>query len=281
MKSMRFAALLIALPILAQDSSVNGPSDAPETPAVLGEIAVLGASVSAGFGLRSEVGRPLGLGEVVTRALLVETAPTVQEASEFLFASPEGAGKKMIERLVAKEPSVLIAVDFLFWFAYGLRTSSEKHRERFEVGLALLDTFECPIVVGDLPDMSHALESEVRMLMEKHVPEASVLKALNARLETWAKKRPNVHVMPLAQFVERMNRGDKIELRGNTWENARDRVLQPDLLHPTVEGTVGMVLLALDVLESARDDVKANMIRWDAAAILKELLPDPVMGEAR
>ena len=266
---MNLRVLLLLTPLVLQDSPV---SDVPATPAVLTHPATIGASVSVGFGLKAEVGRRVNLAEVLGAVLRVETAPVTDGSEQWLFADPEGIGKKRVEAQVEEEPSVLFAVDFLFWFAYGRRTDVEKHRERFELGLALLDLFECPIVVGDIPDMSAALEAEKPMLMESQVPDESVVTALNARLAAWAKARPRVYVMPLAEFVARLSREEDMVLRGHTWEGSTERFMQADLLHPTLEGTLGIALLAFGALVRGHEDVKEDRILWDPAPSVKVLL---------
>lgn len=266
---MNLRALLLLTPLVLQDAPV---SDVPATPAVLTHPATIGASVSVGFGLKAEVGRRVNLAEVLGTVLRVEAAPVTDGSEQWLFADPEGIGKKRIEALAEEEPTVLFAVDFLFWFAYGRRTDLEKHRERFELGLALLDLFECPVVVGDIPDMSTALKAEQPMLMESQVPDESVVTALNVRLAAWAKARPRAYVMPMAEFVARLNREEDLVLRGHTWEGSTERFMQSDLLHPTLEGTVGIALLAFDTLVRGHEDVTEDMVLWDPEPSVKALL---------
>jgi hypothetical protein len=194
-----FLALLLALAPFAQSPAPATPPSAaaaaPATPAVLARPAVLGASVSAGFGLQRDAGRPLDLAGVLAELLLVETEEPLDGSSQWLFTDPERMAREKAEALLAREPSVLFAVDFLFWFAYGVKQSEERHLERFEQGLKLLDRFPCPIVVGDVPDMSRAVDAPVKMIRADQVPEPAVIARLNARLHEWAAERPSVCVM--------------------------------------------------------------------------------------
>ncbi len=267
-------ALASLLLLLAQAPAAPAPQ-VPATPAVLAHPAVIGASMSAGFGLQREAGRPMDLAAVIEELLVVKTEQPVDKASQWLFTNPEKLAEEQVEQVAGQEPSVLFALDFLFWFAYGARTTEERHLERFERGLSLLDRFPCPIVVGDLPDMSLAVDAPVKMLSAEQVPEPAVLERLNARLRAWAAERPRVCVVPLADFVRRMVKGERLELRGNVWEQATDRVLQADHLHPRLEGTVGVALLTLDALDRAREDVTPEMVRWSSADALKALRPAP------
>jgi hypothetical protein len=267
------ALLLLAFMAQAPAPAPAHPAAPPATPAVLKRPAVIGASVSAGFALQGEAQRPLS--DVLEELLLVETEEPLDVASQWVFLDPENTAQEKVDELLAEEPSVLFGVDFLFWFAYGIQTTEELHLARFERGLALLDRFACPLIVGDLPDMSRALDAPVKMISPHQVPEKAILARLNARLSEWAAERPRVCVVPLASFVDRVVKGERVELHGNTWEHAADRLLQRDHLHPTLEGTVGVAVLVLDALDRAREDVTPEMIAWDAKAALARLAPAP------
>ena len=66
----------------------------------------------------------------------------------------------------------------------------------------------------------------------------------------------------------------QIDLRGNSWKDYdRHRFLQPDLLHPTVEGISALALLVLDALVESRETVPADSIRWSVRELVRELLP--------
>ena len=277
-----FAPLLVLAPLLIAPAPLTAQAPARQTlgleapaelraPAVLQRIAVIGASMSAGFGLVGPADKPLGFDAVLAKALLVTPVDVVNRASLMFFMDPEQSGRSCVDKLLAEPPSLVVGLDFLFWYAYGKQLGEAEHLARLDLGLAQLDRFQCPILVGDLPDMSHALEAERPMLMASQVPDAAALKAMNAHLAAWARERPRVTVVPLAGFTARMLSGDAIELRGNRWEDATERVLQPDLLHPSLAGTIGVALLALDALDRAREDVTAEMVRWDAASLEKEL----------
>jgi hypothetical protein len=282
---MIVAPLLALALVLAQPSApttriqsgapaaVGVTTEVPPAPAVLRRVAVIGASVSAGFGLTGPDGAPVDLAGVLARVLRVAPESVAGNGSLTFFVDPDGAGAGRVEKLLADPPTLVLALDFLFWFGYGTQLEDEEHVARLERGLALLDRLPCEIVVGDLPDMASALESDAPMLMASQVPARTALRAMNARLAAWAAERPRVHVVPLASFVARMFAGDLVELRGNRWEDATERVLQRDLLHPTLEGTLGVVLLAMDALEVAREDVTAEMFRWDVAELVRELSP--------
>jgi hypothetical protein len=273
---MMIVPFLAAVLLLGPQAGAPAAKQAPhevvaEAPSILREIAVIGASLSAGFGLARADGEPLGVRDILAKALCVAPVEIRDSASAMFFLDPVRGGAKAVEKLLAQPPTLVVGLDFLFWFAYGAKQTEAQHLARLDQGLALLDRFQCPILVGDLPDVSYALEADIPMLRESQVPTPPVLKALNQRLAEWAKPRPRVVVFPLAEFSARMMSGQKVELRGNTWEDATDRLLQPDLLHPTLEGTIGVVELALDALVRARTGVTSEMVRWDVAALTEEL----------
>ncbi|MCZ6598350.1 MAG: SGNH/GDSL hydrolase family protein, partial [Planctomycetota bacterium] len=242
----RLAALLLPLVLQGPTAPPAGPAPAPRSP--LERIVVVGASVSDGFGLERKVGGRLDLAGVLDIAVRVEHARVQNLSSQLLFVSPEAGGAGMLEKALAAEPTLVVGIDFLFWFAYGLILEEER-LDLFETGLEMLADVPCPLLVGDLPDMSPAVRSPVPMITWRHVPSSETLKKLNARLSEWAAESPDRVVVPLSKFLHRVQAGEEIELRGNAWKDyEQHRFLQPDLLHPTVEGTAALATLVLDAL---------------------------------
>ena len=246
--------------------------EAATTPAVLQRVGVVGASVSAGFGLQLEGPAGLDLAKLLDRCLKDETGAFHDASSLMAFQDAEAYGERAVAELKATDPTLVVGVDFLFWLGYGLAPSPERRMERLEAGLRLLESLPCPVLVGDLPDMSPALEAEATMILEAQIPSAETLKALNARIHAWAgeREKQGVLVVPLADFVQRMFAGEVVELRGNRWKEARDQVLQKDLLHPSLEGALGIAVLILDTLVRGRSDVEAKAFRWDVQAMKRE-----------
>ena len=52
--------------------------------------------------------------------------------------------------------SLIVAIDFLFWFGYGAGKDAEGRMASLEQGLDLLEGLMGPILLGDLPDVRHA-----------------------------------------------------------------------------------------------------------------------------
>jgi len=230
------------------------PPQAPQAAAPrrdpLERVVVVGASLSAGFGaehtfvealqasLRLHPDRPiLGLGDVL------------------FFTSPKAAGSKQVEAALDANPSLVVAIDFLFWFGYGTQgargapiTEEAQRLELLEVGLGLLEDFECPLVIGDFPDMSAAVGT---MLVQAQVPTPSTLPLLSRRVREWAAARPATVVLPLSELVAKLGKGGEVQIGRHTF-HADTPLLQADHLHPTLAGLVSMAQLACDELVTAR-----------------------------
>jgi hypothetical protein len=243
----------------------------------LARIAVLGASVSDGFGLDDEIGARTVFADVVDASLKTAHESVYNKASAFFFSDPAGTARDAVEAAKKKDPTLVVGIDYLFWFGYGRVPAESDRLARFEKGLASLESFTCPVLVGDLPDMSPALEGESPlthrpMLRREQVPTPESLKKLNERLAAWSTEHANVVVVPLAEMLARVRAHDEIALRGNVWpKDAAPRLLQKDLLHPTLEGAIAVWLVAGDCLVRARPAYPADAFEWDAKAIWRKV----------
>ena len=252
--------------------AVPAPSDATAAPKAVDRISVLGASLSEGFGLEPEIGAPVWLGTLVDVAVRPEHRAAQRRSNLLFFIDPRGAATQAVRDAVADEPTLVVALDYLFWFAYGIVETPEKRAENFEFGLKLLETFQCPVLVGDLPDMSTALDGEPQMLQPKQVPPREVLDALNARLREWAKTRANVVVFGLNELNKRLRENREYLVRGNIYfPSELPDLFQSDKLHPTVGGTIAVWLAAADALVTARKDVPASWFVWDRVELYRKL----------
>jgi hypothetical protein len=275
-------SILALLPAPADQGStsiqpaVTSVAKAVAVPA-LERVVVVGASVSDGFGLDLDVNARTTLADVIDAALKTKHDPVKSSASSFLFADVFKSGRDEIETAKAKNPTLIVGVDYLFWFGYG-RVSEEAARfERFEKGLALLEDIPCPLLVGNLPDMSQALNGESvmtgrPMLHKGQLPAPETLKKLNERLAEWAAKHKNVVIVPIASLLARMQAGDEITLRGNVLpKDSTKDLFQSDLLHPTLHGAAAVSLLALDSFLRTQPTLPADAIEWDIKTISKKV----------
>lgn len=251
-------------------TKTTDPVESASAAPLLQRVVLIGASVSDGFLLASEVGAPTSLSDVVEAALVAEHEPIRKSTSTMFFLSPLATGGKQVDFALSREPTLVLALDFLFWFGYGDVASEDARLELLEQGLWLVDKFDVPIVVSDFPDMSPALKGTGLfggpMLQPTQMPRTETLARLNARLAEWAAERDKVVVVPLAAFVASIHAGEPIVLRDNRWETP-GTLLNGDLLHTTLAGSAGLVVLALDRLAVARPDLAQALVRWDATEI--------------
>ncbi|MGA0871975.1 MAG: hypothetical protein ACO3SJ_03790 [Phycisphaerales bacterium] len=271
-------------------------------------IGILGASASAGFGVLVVGPGGDGPGAVGTRlseiVLAIEEPPPVvvrDWSTASFFTRPLEIGPEAVRRCAEGAPDAILAIDFLFWFAYGAfdakgdRIFEESQRDAlFEFGLSLLDSIEVPILVGDLPDVRGA---NPRMLSRWQVPSVETLERLNARLRAWAEARPHVRIFPLAERtrIALEDRGPPTNAPGtggpreDPIESGKDSasseppgapLIQRDRLHPTFEGLV----LMTDAAIRAMQDVPAfaslgDALDSDDPRPLAERLRARILGE--
>lgn len=170
------------------------------------------------------------------------------ETSTMFFMDAPATGKRQVEAAGKNEPSVVFALDYLFWYVYGVMPEDQRLK-LFEEGLANLAALGCPVVVGDIPDMSAAIGG---MLSKAQVPEPATMAAANRRLAEWAAGRKNVVVIPLSALVRGAMSGQRVELGGRVFEGDDARALiQRDRLHATLKGTIAIAIEGLRRLREA------------------------------
>ncbi|MBG83349.1 MAG: hypothetical protein CMJ40_02250 [Phycisphaerae bacterium] len=253
--------LLLPIVIVASAASIPASShsfestDSPETPHALDRIAIIGASASAGWGLVLRyideedmvVTRLVTLNDVLQACIQRDETIVRLQGSGMFFWNPERVGEKQATEALAEDPTLLVAIDYLFWFGYGNRGvdgrripfGSDGHEARLELlekGLAELEEFDCPMLVGDFPDMSEAVGY---MLGESQMPAPETLKALNRRLREWANEHTNVTIVSLADLTNAMKSDKPFEAGRQQWPaGSRKQFMQRDNLHPTLDGLI-------------------------------------------
>ncbi|TAJ15897.1 MAG: hypothetical protein EPO68_12035, partial [Planctomycetota bacterium] len=225
----------------AARSAPGAAQAAPASQVSLAQPVVVGASISDGFGLRRETQARTGFGDYLNAAISAPHGEIRSFASAFLFQDPLARGEQQIQSALGAAPTLLVALDFPFWFAYGNLPSEEERPRLLELGLALLARYDGPTLICDLPDMSPALQGEkvmgMRMIVESQVPAPATLKLLNEKLAAWAAARPNVTLVPMGQLLDDLRADRPVVVRGVTYRKADlPKLLQPDLLHATSEG---------------------------------------------
>lgn len=260
--------LIASLGSLALAIPQSPATPASESIPILQRIVVLGASLSDGYGLHPDVGVKTGFSDVVHSTILVPHGSVRATTSLFFFTSPDSIGAKLVAQAKAADPTLVFAIDYLFWFGYGAAPSDEERLRHLDKGLALLEALSCPLMVGDIPDMSEASKPAPPggvppLLGAEQVPSTEALAQLNRRIREWAAERKGVVVVPLADLIARLHEGAEIEIHGNRWaKGARGQLLGPDHLHPTLEGAIALWLAGLDRLVAARDDLPPTAFDW-------------------
>lgn len=269
------SVLLLAALACPQESS---PAPGNPEHGALERVVLIGASLSDGFGISIELDAWVHLGDVLSLALGGSAGKIESLSDATLYQRPLVSGKQQIDAALELDPTLVIAVDFPFWFGYGMGRDCTARLARFEACLEELERFKCPLLLGDFPDMTGALKGSSPltggrpMLRPDQIPTAACQKKLNQRLLAWAKERKNVHIWPLSRFVSEVTGPGVLEVRGNRYDAARKaQLLQTDLLHPTSRGMVAAAIQVLDHLVEA-GWVNEEQVMWDAEDLHQALM---------
>jgi hypothetical protein len=238
---MRFHAILRLLPLspllLAACASTPATID-------LDRPAVIGASVSAGFGLQ------VNLTDGIALALDLERDAILDGGRLFFFLDPEGTGVSLVQLVQAFDPSVVVAMDFLFWFTYGDLDGVQERLDLLERGLAFLDELDAPILVTTVPNMEASIGL---MLTRPMVPLPAALARINERITDWAAVRPHVRILDLPDLLSHLKSREPVEFAGRSWPVEEGQAyLQADHLHPTTSGMAFVVCALLERLSPGR-----------------------------
>lgn len=214
---MRAAVAIAALAALAGCSEGyffgEPPAPAPEPTVPFTRVAVIGASVSSGMG-----GGPIAQ---VIDARIAGEHEVFDVADLWTFQAPVRKLDEQIARVVSFRPTAVIAIDALFWCAYGQGGRGARLRRCLD----LVSRIDAPLFLGDLPDMRNAAGW---MLPPPAVPSTEELAALNQVITSWARGRDNVRIVPLSEWNKPLLSGDR-RLKA---------LMSPDGLHPNRAGLV-------------------------------------------
>jgi hypothetical protein len=242
-------------------------------------VVVIGASASAGFVLSEPFGGTntsrCRLNRYLDAAISVPHAPVENLASALLFMNPEAFAPVQIAAATNAQPTLVVGLDFLFWFCYGNGSTDAERAQRFEGGLKLLEQFHCPLVIGDIPDASFATNTGIISI--RQVPSEAARLAANQRLRAWAAAHSQVTVMPLAVFMRDTVADQAITLHGQKLPAGQTRLLlQADRLHPNPRGAAVLALGVMDALIAKQSQFSASAIHWNLEEVLQvgKQLPD-------
>lgn len=230
-----FSLGLLTLACAPGKSEIPSEDDPWSAPDLMDRVLVIGASASAGFLLEVD------LGDVLVAACELGEGQVENLADSMFFQDPRGKGPRMVEEGLSFEPTLVVALDFPFWFSYGYRPEEERTAFLRE-GLDLLARFDVPVIVGGIPDMSEAVGL---MLAEDQVPEEDIQLALDQQVRTWAGELAHVRFFDLRAGHQAVLEGESTAL-GVPWPPDDEDPLLGDELHPSAAGLVGMALNALD-----------------------------------
>ncbi len=235
-------------------------------------VVVIGASASSGFILSEPFGGTntdkCRLSPYLDTAIAAPHEPLKNLATPVLFMSPEAIAGQEVEAATNKNPTLVVAVDFLFWFCYGQGHTDADRAARLEYGLKLLERIPCPLVIGDIPDASQATNSGIISVAQ--VPSETARAAANKRLRAWAATRPDVSVVPLSHFMTAVKTDAAIHGRHVAVPAGKTHLLlQSDQLHPTPSGAALLALGILEIFVERHKDISAGVINWDLEDVLR------------
>ncbi len=264
-------SLLLSGTAQADDSpaAAAAPVVAPAKPP-WGRILLVGASVSAGFTESEPLGGPKTLQYRLSRyldaALRMPHEPVRSLATPLFFFGPEAEGRKQIEQALKAKPTLVAGIDFLFWFCYGAGPTDADRARRFEEGLKLVEAVSCPLLLGDIPDASGALNSA---LSEEQIPSPTAIAAANRRLREWAATRRQVSIVPLSGIMRSVAANQALTVHAHTVAAGKSQVLlQSDRLHPSPSGCAILALSALDSFVAKQPALSAAAVCWDPTEVL-------------
>jgi len=259
--------LLAGLSTVPTESSALRLDERSPEESIFERVVVIGASLSSGFGLERELGAPLNLAKVLDEVLVAEHGAILSNVQPWFFADPEGYGRLMIDDVVERDPTLVVAIDFPFWFGYGSLEEDERVA-RLERGLSLLEELNCPVVVGNFPNMEAALGS---MLSVIQIPESATLKALNDRIRAWTDQKPTRMLADLATYSDLIREERDVRV-GSGWEGKRAKeLLQEDQLHPSLVGAVMIAIMTGEVLSKDVNEVETSSFDLDIEVVVERL----------
>lgn len=201
-------------------------------------IFIMGASVSAGMG---------GLTFLDAFKAAAPRGEVASAASVMLFRDPKAATLKQAAQAADFKPTMVIALDLLFWDAYGFAPQAARRRAVADA-LAVLDRLHdagAVVVVGDIPRI---VTASPMMLAPEAVPPANQLAELNADIAAWA--GPGKLVAPFAAWATPLAKNAEVTMPDGARVMA-STLMAADGLHANPRGTY-YVLSLLDHWLEAR-----------------------------
>jgi hypothetical protein len=245
-------------------------------------IVLIGASVTHGF----TVSEPFGgietarynLSRYLDAALQLPHGPISNFGNSLFFMQVDSLGEQQIRMALDAKPTLVVGIDFLFWFCYGKGFDEPGRLQHLDQGLELLDAIHCPLIIGDIPDVSAAANG---ILSIDEIPSSETLAAVNRRIKEWAAKHPAVAVVPLAKFIKTAIADQTVAVHNYIVPAGKTRALiQNDKLHPTARGCAVMALAILDAFHASQHVLDESDVRWNAETVFYTALEPSQKGAA-
>jgi len=102
------------------------------------------------------------------------------------------------------------------------------------------------------------------------VADTAVRAAANARLKAWAARHPQVAIISLAQFMQRVAANRAVTVHGRKFAAGTTRLfLQDDELHPTPKGAALLALAIMDALVRQDRQFTTQDVRWSQSEVYR------------
>ncbi|MFM7281086.1 MAG: hypothetical protein ACKO32_04820 [Planctomycetia bacterium] len=272
---MLFALLCLAGFGIPQDANVQGPVQRPalrEPEKLFSRVAVIGASIADGSGLDSEVGARTSFAELVHAGLKSPHEAPIDLGTPRAWLQYDANLRQWSAGAMARKATLVIAPDVLWWAAVA---PDLERNARMGRALSALERIEVPLLLGDLPDLSHlaaALPGDFPVAVG-NLPTPEELKELRAQLGEWTRAHTNVVLVPVARLHAAALAGSAIELRGNQWagDDSR-RLLQKDRCLPALDGSLLFLTSGWDELAKAWPTLSTETIDWSIASVRARLM---------
>jgi hypothetical protein len=237
-------------------------------------VIVTGASVTSGFGVTTPpIEDDLGAYPVNMKHIMEGVITSDHEEVKFLgnllfFKNSRANATAYIEKIKGYKPTLVIGIDFLFWFGHGTPPEGNDvatyRMEKLNFALDLLDQLSVRMVIGNLPNVRNAVG---RMLSASQVPTEKTLQELNERIFTWCKSHENVTIIDVHGLWNKALQDEEIVLFEHTWPaGSQEKLLQKDMLHTTFEGTVAASLLVIEAIDVDCVETNPKVIMQKAAS---------------
>ena len=190
-------------------------------------VVVIGASISSG--VETEFVNTPALASSLRRHFDSRATVVTSFADQNMYERTWSSATNQIAAAKRAKPTVVIAVDWLFWFA--CKMDHDKKQEFFAKGLDLLKEFECPVLVGDLPDTRR----QSVLLENVKLPSTDQLASFNRQLRDLAAKEDNqIYVFPAARAMHAARKSERCKVCERVYDMRS--TLSWDRLHANISG---------------------------------------------